>query len=75
MPRKPLPARDTLNVRGIDAGAAERIRRAAAARGLTLGAYLAALVQLHDAMRARADHGDAKIAGELEALGLGTVTR
>ena len=73
--RKAAPATGTLNIRGIAAVAADRIRRAAAARGLTLGAYLAALVTLHDAMRARADHGDAKVAAELAALGLETVAR
>lgn len=68
----------TLNVRGIDDAAAQRIKRAAAARGMTIGEYLARLVDLHDAIRARADHGgddqaDPALAAELESLGLQTV--
>lgn len=64
---------DTLNVRGIDAAAATRIRQAAAARGLTIGVYLARLVALHDAMRALADAGHTQVSAELKRLGLETV--
>lgn len=76
-PRQPVPpaAPATLNVRGIDPAAAERIRRAAGARQMTLARYLTALVALHEAMRARADRGDAKLRAELAALGLETVTQ
>jgi hypothetical protein len=64
----------TLNVRGIDANAAERIKRAAAARSMTIGQYLARLVDLHDAMRALADSGEHDQARtELETRGLQTV--
>ena len=67
----------TLNVRNIDGRAAERIKAGARARGWTAGRYLAALVDLHDAMRALADTPTAdgrwqQIAVELEALGLET---
>jgi hypothetical protein len=63
----------TLNVRGIDPTVARRIKAGAAARGLTIGAYLARLVALHDAMRARADAGHDGLRVELETLGLATV--
>lgn len=66
---------DTLNVRNLPPAVVVRIKAAAAARQMTLARYLAALVALHDAMRARVDRGDDKIATELEALGLQTVTR
>ena len=64
----------TLNVRGIDAEAAARIKRAAAARGVTIGEYLASLVALHDDMRLLAEKGDRQVAIALKARGLGTVT-
>lgn len=64
----------TLNIRNIDEGAAERIGRAARVRGITLGQYLARLVDLHDASRSRADAGDAGLQAELEARGLQTIT-
>ena len=53
---------------------AGRFRAAAGARNLTHARYLAALVALHESMRARADGGDAELAAELERLGLTTVT-
>lgn len=65
----------TLNVRGINAQAAARIKAAAAARSLTIGEYLAKLVTLHDHMRHLADSGKHdQLAAELGALGLQTVT-
>jgi hypothetical protein len=69
----------TLNVRGIATVAAHRIKRASDARGLTIGQYLARLVNLHDAIRARADHGgtdgqgDPALLAELTTLGLETI--
>jgi hypothetical protein len=63
----------TLNVRNIDAEAVQGIKRAARARGLTVGQYLPKLVALHDAARARADAGDDGLQAELMALGLETV--
>ena len=53
---------------------AQRFRAAAGARGLTHAQYLAALVSLHESMRARADAGDADVAAELERLALSTVS-
>jgi hypothetical protein len=41
---------------------------------MTHAQYLSALVELHEAMRTRADGGDAELAAELERLGLSTVT-
>lgn len=65
----------TLNVRGIDRDAANRIKRAAAARDMTIGELLARLITLHDVARARADAGDDALMAELLALGLQTVER
>lgn len=65
----------TLNVRGIDRDAASRIKRAAAARDMTIGDLLARLIALHDVTRARADAGDDALMAELLALGLQTVER
>jgi hypothetical protein len=44
------------------------------ARGFTHAQYLTALVSLHEAMRKRADGGDAEVAAALERLGLGLGT-
>jgi len=40
----------TLNIRGIDDEAARNIKLAAAARGVTIGQYVAALYSLHRAV-------------------------
>ena len=48
--------------------------RAAGARGFTHAQFLTALVSLHEAMRKRADDGDAEMAAALDQLGLGTVS-
>ena len=71
-----MPELTTLNIRNIDADAVARAKRAAAARDMTIGEYVARLVDLHDAMRAFADTAHAEgyqVATELEALGLATV--
>jgi peptide subunit release factor RF-3 len=68
----------TLNVRGIPAAAAERIKRGAAARAMTIGQYLDALSRLHDEARALADdplQRDDRIVAVLAGLGLQTVHR
>ncbi len=52
----------------------DRMARAARVRGMSQDRYLRALLDLHDAMRARADAGDDGIGIELEALGLQTVS-
>ena len=64
----------TLNIRNIDEKAVVRLKRTAAARGLTLGQYIAKLAALHDATRARADAGDDALQAELTTLGLQTVS-
>ena len=51
-----------------------RFRGAAGARGFTHAQFLTALVSLHEAMRKRADDGDAEMAAALDQLGLGTVS-
>lgn len=63
-----------LNIRGEDLTpeAAERAKRAAAARGWTLGRYITQLVALHDVARQHADQGDTALQAALEALGLET---
>lgn len=57
-----------------DEATRERLVRAAGARGMTQERYLRALLDLHDAIRARADAGDDALMAELETLGLQTVT-
>lgn len=73
MPRKPAPATTTLNIRGIDAGHAREIKRAAAARGLTIAQYLGRLLLLHAAIRDAA-RTDARADSILATLRLETVT-
>ena len=63
----------TMNVRGIAPETRERIKYAARARGMTIAQYLAALVDLHDRIRALADDGDLTMTDELEGLGLQAV--
>lgn len=61
-------------LRRVPAAVAHRFRGAAGARGFTHAQYLGALVALHEAMRQRADGGDADVAATLRELGLGTVS-
>ena len=65
---------EDIMLRRVPADTARRFRSAAGGRGMTHAQYLAALVTLHEAMRARADGGDAALAEELERLGLSSVT-
>ena len=65
---------EDIMLRRVPAAVAHRFRGAAGARGLTHAQYLTALVALHEAMRGRADEGDAEVAAALEQLGLGTVS-
>lgn len=65
---------EDIMLRRVPAGVAHRFRGAAGARGFTHAQYLAALVALHEAMRARADGGDTEVAAALDQLGLGTVS-
>jgi hypothetical protein len=61
-------------MRRIPAPIAHRFRGAAGARGFTHAQYLTALVGLHEAMRQRADGGDAEAAALLDQFGLRTVS-
>jgi hypothetical protein len=65
---------DDMMLRRVPGPVAHRFRGAAGARGFTHAQYLAALVALHEAMRERADGGDAEMAATLDRLGLGTVS-
>lgn len=62
-----------INIRDIDDTTAQRFRAAAGARTMTASEYLRALVRLHDAVRARADAGDASAETDLTTLGLQSV--
>jgi hypothetical protein len=53
---------------------ARRFRAAAGGRAFTHAQYLAALVELHESLRRRADDGDESARAELERLGLQSVT-
>ena len=65
---------EDIMLRRVPAAVAHRFRGAAGARGFTHAQYLTALVSLHEAMRKRADEGDADMAAALGQLGLGTVS-
>ena len=65
---------EDIMLRKVPAAVAHRFRGAAGARGFTHAQYLTALVSLHEAMRKRADDGDADTATALDQLGLGTVS-
>ena len=65
---------EDIMLRRVPAAVAYRFRGAAGARGFTHAQYLTALVSLHEAMRKRADEGDAEVAAALDQLGLGTVS-
>jgi hypothetical protein len=65
---------EDIMLRRVPAAVAHRFRGAAGARGFTHAQYLTALVSLHEAMRKRADGGDADIAAALGQLGLATVS-
>jgi hypothetical protein len=65
---------EDIMLRRVPRPVAQRFRASAGGRGLTHAQYLAALVELHESMRVRADGGDGQLAAELERLGLSTVT-
>ena len=65
---------EDIMLRRVPAAVAHRFRGAAGARGFTHAQYLTALVSLHEAMRKRADDGDADMTAALDQLGLGTVS-
>jgi hypothetical protein len=72
MSKIPLPVPNRAGP--VPATVAHRFRGAAGARGFTHAQYLSALVSLHEAMRKRADDGDAEVKAALGELGLGTVS-
>jgi predicted esterase len=61
-------------LRRVPRDTAARFRAGAGGRSLTHAQYLTALVELHRRLREAADGGDERIAGELEALGLSSVS-
>ena len=65
---------EDIMLRKVPRPIAQRFRASAGGRGMTHAQYLAALVELHESMRVRADAGDGELAAELERLGLSTVT-
>jgi hypothetical protein len=65
---------EDIMLRRVPSAIAMKFRAAAGGRGMTHAQYLAALVGLHEAIRASADAGDKELAAELEKLGLQTVS-
>ena len=65
---------EDMMLRRVPSGVAHHFRGAAGARGLTHAQYLCALVALHEALRQRADAGDAAASSALDQLGLQTVS-
>jgi hypothetical protein len=65
---------EDIMLRRVPRPVAQRFRASAGGRSMTHAQYLAALVELHESTRRRADAGDAELAAELERLGLSTVT-
>jgi hypothetical protein len=65
---------EDIMLRKVPNDVARRFRAAAGGRALTHAQYLAALVELHELARTRADAGDGDLAAALERLGLQTVT-
>lgn len=61
-------------LRRVPRDTAARFRAGAGGRSFTHAQYLAALVELHRRLREAADGGDERIANELEALGLSSVS-
>jgi hypothetical protein len=65
---------EDIMLRSVPKLVAQHFRGAAGGRGMTHAQYLAALVELHQAMRERADGGDSELGAELEKLGLSTIS-
>jgi hypothetical protein len=61
-------------LRRVPRETAARFRAGAGGRSLTHAQYLAALVELHRRLREAADGGDERIAKDLDALGLSSVS-
>jgi hypothetical protein len=64
---------EDIMLRRVPRETAMRFRAGAGGRSLTHAQYLAGLVSLHARVRELADEGDARLATELEGLGLQTV--
>ena len=64
---------EDIMLRRVPREVAMRFRAAAGGRAMTHAQYLTALVQLHAALRERADAGDETARATLDALGLQTV--
>jgi hypothetical protein len=65
---------EDIMLRKVPTDVARRFRAAAGGRALTHAQYLAALVELHESIRTRADGGDDALRQELDRLGLQSVT-
>jgi hypothetical protein len=65
---------EDLMIRRVPRETAMRMRAAAGGRAMTYAQYLAALVALHARIRELADAGDDALQGELETLGLTTIS-
>jgi hypothetical protein len=65
---------EDIMLRRVPRETAARFRAGAGGRSLTHAQYLAALVELHRRLREAADGGDERVAKELEALGLSSVS-
>lgn len=65
---------EDIMLRKVPTDVARRFRAAAGGRALTHAQYLAALVELHESIRGRADGGDDALRQELDRLGLQSVT-
>jgi hypothetical protein len=65
---------EDIMLRRVPRETAARFRAGAGGRSLTHAQYLTALVELHRRLRESADNGDERIAKELEALGLSSVS-
>src|SRR3954471_14512209 len=65
---------EDIMLRRVPRATAQRFRASAGGRGMTHAQYLAALVELHESIRSKADGGSAELQAELGRLGLTTVT-
>jgi hypothetical protein len=74
VPPPPFREHEDILMRRVPRDTAARFRAGAGGRSLTHAQYLAALVELHRRFREAADAGDERIASELEALGLSSVS-
>jgi hypothetical protein len=71
---QPEREHEDIMLRKVPNDVARRFRAAAGGRALTHAQYLAALVELHESLRTRADEGDETARADLERLGLQSVT-